>query len=251
MNEAPAIELRDVSFGYGHAPVLSNASFVVGQRELVSIVGPNGGGKTTLLRLILGLEQPDAGSIRILGSTPLRARGNVGYMPQHVRFDPLFPITAMDVVLMGRISRGKLWYTRTDRRVARESLEKLGVADVANRRFAELSGGQRQRVLIARALATRPQLMLLDEPMNMVDVAAADSLVQTIREINKTCAVVLVSHDLGFVSQIVDSVICVNRAVAHHPTSELTGDLVKELYGSDVRMIRHDHRCSEEGHSHG
>jgi len=239
-----------VSFAYGAAPVLSDVSFKVGAHEFVSIVGPNGGGKTTLLRLLLGLEDPQRGRVEVLGTTPRRARMDIGYMPQHLRFDPLFPITSIEVVLMGRIRRGRFWYSRDDRAAALAALERVGMAALAGQRFATLSGGQRQRVLIARALAVVPRLLLLDEPMAMVDPAAAEGLVQTLRGINRDCAIILVSHDLGFVSQFVDSVVCVNRSAVHHPTSSLTGDLVRDLYGGDVRMIRHDHCCSDHGHSH-
>lgn len=250
MSDAPVVEVRGVSFAYGAVPVLSGADFTIGSREFVSIVGPNGGGKTTLLRLLMGLEEPATGTLRVLGSDPVAARSQVGYMPQHLRFDPLFPITAIEVVLMGRIRKGRFWYSAADRQAARDALARVGQAALAERSFATLSGGQRQRVLIARALAVQPRLLLLDEPMAMVDPAAAEGLVQILRELNRGCAIVLVSHDLGFVSQFVDSVICVNRTVVHHPTSRLTGDLVKDLYGGDVRMVRHDHCCAPEGHSH-
>lgn len=250
MSNTAAIRLEGVSFSYGPTPVLSDVSFTVQRGEFASIVGPNGGGKTTLLKLLLGLEKPKSGSISVLGATPTQARRRIGYMPQHLRFDPLFPVSVRDVVLMGRLAPGRFWYSREDKRLAAEALAQVGLEDRQDLSFADLSGGQRQRALIARALAVQPEILLLDEPTAMVDVAAADNLVTRLREINKRCTIVVVSHDLGFVSQIVDSVVCVNRTVAHHPTSSLTGDTVKELYGTDVRMIHHDHRCTEHGHVH-
>ena len=161
MTQAPVVEVRNVSFSYQATPVLEDVNLTIYERESVCIVGPNGGGKTTLLRLMLGQLQPTQGEIRIFGLPPEQARLRLGYMPQRSEYDPLFPVTALDVVLMGRLGqpglRGWLgWHGASDRRAARAALEQVHMADAAGRPFAALSGGQRQRVLIARRSAASP-----------------------------------------------------------------------------------------------
>ena len=251
MPDNPIITFQNVSFSYNGAPVLQNASFGVGERDLVCVIGPNGGGKTTLLKLILGLLRPGEGEVRVFGESPGRARRRIGYMPQHMRYDPQFPVTALEIVLMGRLGqRAAGPYSKQDRAIALQALEEMDMADFAGRLLSELSGGQRQRVLIARALACEPSLLLLDEPTANVDAAVEAKLFTTLRRINQRMAVMMATHDLGFVSEIVEHVICVNRTLAIHPTSDITGEVIREIYGGDVRMVRHDHRCSEEGHEH-
>lgn len=247
----PAVSLRGVAFSYGDSPVLESVDLSVCAGEFISVIGPNGGGKTTLLRLMLGQLSPQAGTVRIFGEPPVSQRMHMGYTPQHSTFDRMFPVTVLDVVLMGRLRAGHyLRYSREDRDAAMRALEEVELADVARRSFHALSGGQRQRVLIARAIAGAPKLLLLDEPTANVDVLAGNHLLELLQRLNARMTVILVSHDLGFVASMVSSVICVNRQVAYHPTSELTGDAVAELYGGEFRMIRHDHRCSVEGHHH-
>lgn len=255
MSDAPVIELRDVAFAYQGVPVLENVNLSVGQRQTVCMVGPNGGGKTTLMRLILGLLTPDRGEIRVFGQPPQRVRRRIGYMPQHVRHDPLFPVTVMDIVLMGRLGRGGLggllgWYNRADRRAARDALEQVHLEEVARRPFALLSGGQRQRVLIARALCCEPELLLLDEPTANVDSLVEARLFEVLQQLNRRMTVVVVSHDMGFVSSLVESVICVNRQVVVHPTSQLSGEAIKSIYGGDVRIVRHGDVVCQRAHQH-
>jgi len=244
------IDIRGVSFSYNGAPVLDKVTFAVTAGEFICIVGPNGGGKTTLLKLILGLVKPEAGTIQVFGQQPDRVCHRLGYVPQHALVDPQFPVTALDVVLMGRLHVKKRFglYDRADRRAAREVLEKMELGEVWRRPFSELSGGQRQRVLIARALAGNPELLLLDEPTSSLDLHVENEFYELMREINRHITVMIVSHDVGFVTPFSTSVICVKRNVAIHPTSELSGDRICDLYGTDMRMVRHDHRCAEGGH---
>jgi len=244
------IEVADLSFSYPHTPVLEGVSFTIAGGDFVGMVGPNGGGKTTLLRLILGLLAPSRGTVRVFGRPPAEAHRRVGYMPQHAQLDPQFPMRACDVVLMGRLGGRFGRFTRDDRAKAAAALHEVGMTDCARRSFAALSGGQRQRVLIARALACEPSLLLLDEPTANVDAAVEAKLFTTLRRINQRMAVMMATHDLGFVSEIVEHVICVNRTLAIHPTSDITGEVIREIYGGSMRMVRHDHRCSEEGHEH-
>ena len=248
----PIIELRNVSFSYQAVPVLENVNLTIYDRESICIVGPNGGGKTTLLRLLLGQLRPTQGEIRIFGKPPEQARLQIGYMPQRSEYDSLFPVTVMDVVLMGRLGRGGLsgwlgWYGRKDRAAAREALEQVHLADSARRNFAALSGGQRQRVLIAGALCCQPELLLLDEPTANVDSLVEERLFDELRQLAGRMAIVLVSHDLGFVTSLVQRVICVNRQAVAHPAAQLTADVIREMYGGDVNVVRHgDVMCHRE-----
>jgi zinc transport system ATP-binding protein len=238
----PAIEIRDVSFAYGSVVVLENATLAIPQGDFACVVGPNGGGKTTLLRLILGLLEPDRGEIRVLGQPPRDARMRIGYMPQHVILDPRFPVRVRDVVLMGRLMRGRVGpFRRPDRRRVDEALSEVGLADLATRPFSALSGGQRQRVLIARALACEPEILLLDEPTANLDPLVQDEMNDLLDELNQRLTVVLVSHDVGFVANYVKTVVCVNRDVSIHPAEAVTGDSIQALYGHGVQMVHHHH----------
>jgi zinc transport system ATP-binding protein len=244
MPDEPVISLRDVSFSYGNVPVLEDVSFDVGRLESMCIVGPNGGGKTTLVKLILGLLKPQSGEIRVFGRAPRHARVNVGYMPQHVLFDPQFPVTVMDIVLMGRLGRRGLggllgWHNREDRRAASEALEQVEMSGFSRRPFASLSGGQRQRVLVARALCSRPELLLLDEPTSNIDTLMESHLWELLRRLNSRMSILMVTHDLGVVSDLVEKVICVNHRVVVHTARDVTGEMISDIYGGHVRMVRH------------
>ncbi|MDQ5986954.1 MAG: zinc transport system ATP-binding protein znuC [Syntrophus sp. SKADARSKE-3] len=243
MNSKPVVSFQDVAFSYDGLPVLDDVHFTIQERTFISIVGPNAGGKTTLLKLMLGLLHPKSGHIEIFGLSPEKARPRIGYMPQYLQFDPYFPVSVLDVVLMGRLGKGVRFgpFGKADKAVALEALHQLEMDQFRHRPFMALSGGQRQRVMIARALAAEPALLLLDEPTANVDMAVETELFQLLHTMSETITVVVVSHDLGFVSQYVEQVICVNRRVMVHPTTAVTGDLISCVYGSDVRMVRHNH----------
>ncbi|WP_417911520.1 metal ABC transporter ATP-binding protein [Candidatus Electronema sp. TJ] len=251
MTEA-AIEIRELSFSYSHdIPVLSNVQLDIWPQDSACIVGPNGGGKTTLVKLILGLLEPDSGSIRIGGLPPAEARTRIGYVPQYARYDACFPISALEVVCMARLGgtfSGR--YTKHDKQSATDALAAVHLADLARRPFAALSGGQRQRVLIARALASGGDILILDEPTASLDRESEQQLLGLLAELNKKMIVLMVTHEVGFSSTFFKRIICVNNQVYVHPTSALTGELIREMYGGDLRMIRHDHRCCPEGHEH-
>ena len=245
-----AIVVQDLSFAYETAPVLSDVNLTIDEGDFVSIIGPNGGGKTTLLKLMLGFLKPQTGSIRIFGEPPETARRRIGYVPQYFQFDPSFPAKVLDVVLMGRIDRRRWFgpYGSADKKAAFQALEEVDLYDLRNHPFPALSGGQRQRVLIARALASEPRVFFLDEPTANIDIAVQNEFLGLLEELNKRLTIIIVTHDIGFVSSLVKRVVCVNRRVLLHPISELTGDAISALYGSDVSLVRHDHHCAEKGH---
>jgi len=253
MTDAAAVELIDVWFSYGDQPVLRDANLRIGAGERVCVVGPNGGGKTTLLKLMLGLLRPDRGRVLIAGQSPTTGRKRIGYAPQHAAFDPSFPVSVMDVVLMGRLGRAAAVgpYRQADRQAAARALGEVGLGGLAGRGFAALSGGQRQRVLIARALAGEPELLLLDEPTASLDLGVEAEFYQLLQCLSDRLTLIIVSHDVGFVSQLAGKVVCVHGTVAVHPTVELTGEMMQDLYGHDVMLVRHDHNCQDHSHDHG
>ena len=241
-DQEPVILMHDVSFGYDGEPVVSRVYFKIFPGDLVSLIGPNGGGKTTLFKLILGLLRPTHGEVRVFGKPPEKARTRLGYVPQHVSFDFKFPVSVLDVVLMGRLGRPLVGpYNRADREAALQSLAEVELEALGRRAFADLSGGQRQRVLIARALATRPELLLLDEPTANLDRAAEHTLYELLRRLNERLTILMASHDVGFVTRFVKQCLCVNRNVILHPTSNIDGKIIQDLYGSEMALVQHPH----------
>lgn len=244
-----AVVMEGVGFAYNGAPVLQEVDLDIAVGSFVVLVGPNGGGKTTLLKLMLGLIQPGQGRVTVLGASPKRARSRVGYVPQHIQVDPHFPVTVMDVVLMGRLGRTGLFgpYSLADRAVASEALARLDMDHLTRRPFSELSGGQRQRVLIARAMVCEPSLLLLDEPVAGMDLVGEHELFAMLQDLQPDITVLLVTHDLGFVSAHFNQAICVNRQVRTHPTAELGGESISKLYGRPMRLVQHGHELDHLG----
>jgi len=247
---AEVVSIEKLDFAYNGRVVLSDVNLKIKEREFISVLGPNGGGKSTLLKLILGLLRPQRGSVKVFGLSPDKARPRIGYLPQHAHHDPRFPTTCLEVVLMGRLGKRMSLgpFKKDDKQKSQEALSSVGLLDLAGRSFSDISGGQRQRVLIARALAAEPELLLLDEPTAHIDVAAVNEFYELMERLNEKLTIAIVSHDIGFVSSRIKSVVCVNREVVVHPTSELTGDTLQRIYGTDIRLVRHDHRCAEKGH---
>ncbi len=243
---ASAIRTTNLFFTYDTRWVLEAVNLSIAPQTVNCLIGPNGGGKTTLLKLFLGLLKPNIGTVEVLGSAPQSVRKRLGYTPQHALFDTLFPITAEEVVLMGRLGRHGLFsrYNKADKEAALQALNEVGLVSIKNQRFHTLSGGQRQRVLIARALVGDPEILFLDEPTANVDPAVEHQLLNTLERLSGKMTLVLVSHDLGFVAPIVQNVLCINKTVQLHTTESLSSSLIESTYGHPLKHIHHGPDCS-------
>lgn len=235
------VELKKVSVQYGQTPALEAVNLRVEEKDFLGLIGPNGGGKTTILKAILGLVEPSSGEVLVFRKTPAEGRKHLGYVPQHSLFDIQFPISVWNVVLTGRLGEkgitGK--YGEKDKETAEESLEKVNMLDYKDRHISALSGGQRQRVFIARALASEPKLLLLDEPTASVDVHMESQFYELLKKLNEEMAIVLATHDIGVVSSYVKNLACVNRTVSYHPGGELKEGMLEDTYQCPVEMIAH------------
>jgi zinc transport system ATP-binding protein len=240
--ERVIVDFRNVSFSYGAVKVLEDVTIKVLEKDFLAIIGPNGGGKTTILRLILGLLEPDQGVITVLGKTPRESRGRIGYLAQNLNFDFDFPITVTDVVLMGRLGKHRTGqpYERLDREKCLEALDRVGMRGFKDRQIGRLSGGQRQRVFIARALATEPRILLLDEPVSSIDTQWQQSFYELLQNINKEIAIVLVTHDISVIATYIDKMACVNRKLYYHGSKKEGMVRLAELYECPVQLISHE-----------
>jgi zinc transport system ATP-binding protein len=236
-----AIEVENVWFSYERTDILKDVNFTLEKREFLGIIGPNGGGKTTLLKLLLGILKPDRGRVRILGQEPNDASHRVGYVPQDMSFNRNFPVSVMDVALMGRLTRARIGkrYSQEDREKVRDVLEKVGMWDFSKRPIGKLSGGQRQRVFIARALATDPEILFLDEPTTSVDPEFQTDLYAFLEELNKDVTIVVITHDVGVVSSHMKSIACVNKHFIFHEGAQITQEMIDMAYQCPVDLVAH------------
>ena len=250
MQRREIVKLEDVWLYFDNMPVLEGINLSIKDRDFLGIIGPNGGGKTCLLKLILGLLKPSRGEITVFGHTAERSRKSVGYVPQYSLFDRDFPINVLDVVLMGRVGQMKRFrrYSEEDKKLASEALETVEMHDYRDSQIGQLSGGQQQRVFIARALVTEPKMLLLDEPMASVDSHMQTELYELFEKLRQQMAIVLVSHDISAVSIYVDKIACLNRKLFYHDSKELTAEDLEESYLCPVEIIAHGvpHRVLKE-----
>jgi zinc transport system ATP-binding protein len=235
------IAVRHVWAGYDHEQVLEDINLSVYEGDFVGLIGPNGGGKTTLLRVLLGLLPPTRGEVRVLGLPVKEGRRAIGYVPQAIVFDREFPISVWDVACMGRVGhRGLLrHYTAEDDEIAAEVLRQVGLLDMRRRPIGELSGGQRQRAYIARALATQPDILLLDEPTSSVDPQVSSNIYELLRQLNDRVTILLISHDMSAISSYVKTVGCLNRRLFYHGEQEITTEMLELAYQCPIDLIAH------------
>ena len=226
------IDIQNLNFSYNGQPILIGVNLSLQAGDFMVMIGPNGGGKTTLLKLMLGLLEVDSGTVRIFGKPPKGVSHRIGYVPQDVLINKNFPVSALDVVLMGRLKPGRGWSrpSREDRMAALEALKQVEMDKFYDHRIGELSGGQKQRVFVARALATNSQLLFLDEPTASIDTKGQGEFYSLLKELNKTITIIIVSHDLMVISGYVKSVACVNQRFHYHGHAELTGEMIEMMY---------------------
>jgi zinc transport system ATP-binding protein len=256
-DKKPFVDLNDVWVAYDGKWILKSIYFNCYPGEIFGIVGPNGGGKTTLLNVILGLVSPQKGSVQLFGNQPNKqSRLEVGYLPQISHADQSFPVTVLDVVLMGLYGRIGLFHRpdRKSRKIAMDLLSQINMADHAKRPFAVLSGGQQQRVNIARAMASKPKLLVLDEPSTGVDSVAQEDFYELLAKFRdeQGISVIMVSHDIGVITSHADRVACLNVQLHYHdePDSCFSPDITREVFGKGLKVIVHDSKCATCYRSH-
>ncbi len=244
------VEFSNINFSYPHNQVLEDISFSVEEGDYVGLVGGNGSGKTTILRIMLGLLAADSGTAQLFGKdiAQFREWQLIGYVPQHVaRGEASFPTTVREVIEGGLVPRKKYFFRKeaADDKLVAWAMNVAEISDLGNRMIGTLSGGERQLVFIARALVSRPKLLVLDEPTTGVDAQAQDRFYRLLSALNQKheMTIVLVSHDLEVVAREVKTVICVNRRLVCHVDSRafIDGDYLKQLYGEDMKYIHHEH----------
>jgi zinc transport system ATP-binding protein len=258
MRKPSVVKLEDVWVSYHETLALKGVDMEIEEGEFLGLIGPNGSGKTTLIRVILGLVKPDRGKVEVFGVPPgsLGAKHHlIGYVPQRSQGDWSFPVSVIDVVMMGRYGRIGLFKrpSAADRDVAMRALEDVQMQDLARRQLAELSGGQQQRVLIARALATEPKLLLLDEPAAGVDAYGEERFYELLKGLKEQqgLTIVIVTHDIAVVSAHVEKLACLNQTLYTHasPAEVITAGTLEKVYGCEVELLAHGripHRVVEE-----
>ena len=208
------IEVKNLSFTYHDNTILDNISLSINEGDYLAIIGPNGGGKTTFIKLLLGLLESKKGEITLCGTTPKQARNKIGYLPQYINFNMDMPINVLDIVLQGRMQKDKLFYSKEDRVIALEQLTKMQVAHLKDRKIKDLSGGQRQRVLLARALAKEPSILILDEPTASIDLEGQKEIYALLKSLPLTK--IVISHDINILFEGVNKVVHLNKKLHLH-----------------------------------
>ncbi len=233
------IVVKNLYFSYDKEPVLEDINLNLSSRDFLAIIGPNGGGKSTFLKLLLGILKPTKGEVKIFGKSPEEIHLKLGYVPQNTNINKNFPIKVIDVVLQGRIGiTKKFWgYSKKDITVAEQSLERVGALDFRDKRIGELSGGERQRVFIARALATEADILLLDEPTSSIDSRGQINLYSKLKEINKTSGVIVVSHDINIALSFANKVAYTNKTIFMHDSPAKDKDKILQNIGKSSGHI--------------
>jgi zinc transport system ATP-binding protein len=246
----PIFDVKNLYFNVAGQDILSNISFEVFNSEYIAIIGPNGGGKTTLIRMLLGLEKPTRGEIKLFGKRieNFKEWDKIGYVPQRAsHVDANFPATVQDIVNMGRTSKRKLFSRmgKYDKDIVKDSMQKMGVLDLKNKMVGTLSGGQRQRVMIARALASKPEILILDEPNTGVDMVSQKNFYKLLSKLNKeeNITIVFITHDIGVIADDIGRLFTINQKaiICNDPKKAMSCEDMSKLYGIDAHLI-HNHR---------
>ena len=248
--DTAVFEAKNLSYKINGSDIIKDISLVIQKGEYSAVIGPNGGGKTTLIRLLLGLEKKSAGEIRLFGQKQksFKAWDKIGYVPQRVsQVDQYFPATVEEVVKMGRTAKRGL-FTResdADRLAVEQAMEKMDVTNLRSKLVGELSGGQRQRVMIARALASEPEVLILDEPNTGVDMVSQNRFYTLLRELNKKdgMTILFITHDVGVIADDIQTMLCINQTLlaCNNPHEVLSCDEMSKLYGIDAHLVHHHH----------
>lgn len=237
---APIIELKNITAGYGDEVILSDVNLTINTKDFVGIIGPNGGGKTTLVKVILGLLKPMHGQVLIHNPKGKSTGNSIGYLPQINRTDRKFPITVRDVVLSGLAGERNIFKKFSKQEIARahDLLNQMGISHLAGKNIGDLSGGQMQRVFLCRSIISNPALLILDEPNTFVDNKFESDLYKTLKELNEKMAIMIISHDVGTITYYVKTIACVNRKLHYHESNKITE---KQLaaYNCPIQIIAH------------
>jgi zinc transport system ATP-binding protein len=235
------IELKDVTAGYNGKTAVKNVSLTVYENDFLGIIGPNGGGKTTLIKVILGLLKKQSGEITYYRNGKRVKEINMGYLPQYNVIDKKFPISVYEVVLSG-LSRQKLFmhqYSDAQHAHVKDTIHRMGLDGLADKPIGALSGGEMQRALLGRAIVSKPEVLVLDEPNTYIDKRFEAQLYKILEEINKQCAIILVSHDIGTIVQNVKSIACVNETLHYHPDAGVTEEWIEKHFGCPIELVGH------------
>ena len=237
----PIIQISDLNAAYEEKTVLSHVDLTVYERDFLGIIGPNGGGKTTLIKSILGLHQPQKGKIHFYKNGKEVPEINMGYLPQYNNIDKKFPISVYEVILSGLSKQKSIFqrYSNEQHELVRQMIIQMGLEGMDKRAIGELSGGQLQRALLGRALVSNPEVIILDEPNTYIDKRFEAKLYSLLEEINKERAIILVSHDIGTILKNVKTIACVNETVHYHPHTEVPTEWLEEHFGCPIEMLGH------------
>jgi zinc transport system ATP-binding protein len=248
--KVPIFDIKNLSFNVRGQSILSNISLEIFSAEYIAIIGPNGGGKTTLIRMLLGLDKPSSGEIRIFGKKIKNFKDwyKIGYVPQRAsHVDASFPATVLDIVKMGRTSQLKIFsgFSQKDKDMVHDAMSKMDILDLSDKMIGTLSGGQRQRVMIARALASKPEILILDEPNTGVDMVSQKSFYKLLQKLNKeeNITIVFITHDIGVIADDIARLFTINQkaTICNNPKQTLSCEDMSALYGIDAHLL-HNHK---------
>lgn len=229
------IELKNINVGYGNTNVLKDVNLNIQKNKFITLIGPNGGGKTTLIKTILGFLTPDSGTIR------KKQELSIGYVPQKESFEKSFPIKVKNVILSGILSDNLFFhkYSKKNKNKLKDILNSLKINDLKNKQINELSGGEMQKVFLARSLIKEPNLLLLDEPFANIDNESKNKYLKLLKDLSENMTIMLISHDIGVISSYTDDIICINKNVHYHDSNTLTNKELQDTYGCPVELVGH------------